>query len=279
MAATQPTSTRSTWRHGDAGLRDMRPSAPRATGAAGGVAGGRHQSRTFPGSGDRVVRSVTCPPSGSRRQGLGAREHVEQAAGHRRGGRAAVAGLLHEDRHGVVRVGGRSERPEHGGGGLAEHLGRTRLGRDREGGVREAAERPEGGAARSGWSPPPCRRRWPGGPSGEIDDLALLVGGDLALHLVGEPVLDLLHDLRRPAGAAVGRAWRRPTASCSGVTSTSPWPMASLTFLPVRQLGLLAGARGLDGLAVLRQPRRRGHAARAARRAGRCRCRCGSPTS
>ena len=32
MAATQPTSTRSTWRHGDAGLRDIRPSAPRATG-------------------------------------------------------------------------------------------------------------------------------------------------------------------------------------------------------------------------------------------------------
>ena len=166
-----------------------------------------HQSRTSPvPSGARVSSDLEADrPRARAGSSDGVGQHVEDPAGHGRGGRAAEAGLLQEHRDRVLRRGGRAEADEQAVGalfGLPSHLGGAGL----------AGHRTVGGSRRTccGRCRPRCvvtpvrpsmsACRHSGGSSTVPSCLRL----DGALQLAGDAVADLLDDVGLPQGAAVG---------------------------------------------------------------------------
>ena len=189
--------------------------------------------------GREAVEDLEATALGRRRSSrTGSRQHVEQPAGHRRRHRAAEAGLLEQHRDGVLRRRwpGRRRRtprwapcplPTCGGAGLAG---------DRERVVGKPLKAPTAVPPALVVTPVrPSKIAWP--PLGRELDLCRAPSGSMVrFSSLGDAVAHLLHHVRLPDACRRWRWWRSRRRAAAGVSSTSPWPMAMLTLLPVRQL-------------------------------------------
>ena len=233
------------------GCATVLPSAPGATRVATEKVGG-HQSRHVPTLGHEgaevaELTALGCGAASAQRRR--ARRTAGGPPGRRPSRRSRTPRAAPTPRTAGRRRG--AEGAEHRGGGLAAHLRGAGLGGDREAVAMGSPRRRRRRCRPPGWSRRRARRRSPAATPGVIVDRAGLLRLDAALdRRRSTPVEDLPRDLGHPAASRRCRWWRRPPPAAAGVTSTSPWPMAMFTLLPVRQLA--ASSLQVDLLAVRR---------------------------